>query len=133
MGGTTSISDRLEKIRELRKKRIHKLEEIVIETTFRCNINCDFCFNKNVLKKNKRTYKELTTKEIKEIIDKTSELNIPYIRFSGGEPLLRKDIFTLLAYAKSKNFKEIRLNTNGLLINKKIAIIIKKIILKTAI
>lgn len=117
MGG--SISKRLGEIKQFRKSEFSKLEEIVIEVTFECNLGCYFCFNLTVL--NGNMVFRLSTKQIKEVIDKAAELNIPFIRFSGGEPLLREDIFDLLAYAKSKKFKEVRLNTNGLLINEYVA------------
>jgi len=121
MAKNTSISERLNNIKKLRKKNIYKLEEIVIEVTSKCNLDCNFCFNKNSFAEETRKQIDLDKDKIIEIIDKAAELKIPYIRFSGGEPLLRKDIFELLKYAKSKNFKEIRLNTNGLLIDEKIA------------
>jgi len=92
-------------------------EEVVIEVTSRCNLNCSFCFNKNSFARNRRKKIDLPEKKIKKIIDDAAKNSIEYIRFTGGEPLLRKDIFELLKYAKSKGFKEVRLNTNGTLVN----------------
>lgn len=45
---------------------------------------------------------ELTTEEIKGIIDRACELGVAHIDFSGGEPLLRKDIFEILEYSSKK-------------------------------
>lgn len=120
MGVNTPISDRLEKMRGLRRRGVSKLEEVVIEVTFRCNLDCFFCFNSITLTKDAAS-NELSTDQIKKVIDKSRELNVPYIRFTGGEPLLRSDIYELLAYARSKGFKEVRINTNGTLVDKSVA------------
>lgn len=92
--------------------------EVVIEVTSRCNFDCRGCFNKASFARHGRAVKEMSTEFIKEIIDSIVESKIPRVRFSGGEPLLRNDLFELMAYAKSKGLR-IWLNTNGTLINKK--------------
>ena len=94
--------------------------EVMIEIESRCNFNCKFCFNKSSFAKKGRNLKELPTNYIKKIIDNIDEIGIKVVRFTGGEPLLRKDIFELLKYAKSKKL-EVRLNTNGSLITRDIA------------
>jgi MoaA/NifB/PqqE/SkfB family radical SAM enzyme len=58
------------------------------------------------------------------IIDQTAALGAGGISFTGGEPLLRSDIFELLAHARKKGLETI-LVTNGILINKYIDDIIK--------
>lgn len=60
---------------------------------------------------------ELNTAEIINIMEQLSELKICDIAFSGGEPFLRKDIFDILFYAKSKDF-QIGISTNGIVLNK---------------
>ena len=57
----------------------------------------------------------------KKIIDDVYSSKIKTVRFTGGEPLLRKDIFKILKYAKNRGFDEVRLNTNGILVNKAMA------------
>jgi len=90
--------------------------EVMIEVTSKCNFNCRFCFNKISFAQNDRDIKEFSTAYVKKIIDNIAQAGIKIIRFTGGEPLLRKDIFDLLKYAKNKEL-EVRLNTNGSLIN----------------
>lgn len=90
-------------------------EELVIELTARCNLNCDFCFNRNVFRS--RGVKEMETETVKETIDNANSLGIPFIRFTGGEPLMRDDVFELLSHAKSKGFAEVRLNTNAAMVD----------------
>jgi radical SAM protein with 4Fe4S-binding SPASM domain len=58
------------------------------------------------------------------VIKKIKEAGIKNIRFTGGEPLLRPDILEILKYAKSLGFREVRLNTNGSLIDEKMALLL---------
>jgi len=90
--------------------------EVMIEIEPECNLDCEFCFNKNSFAENGRDIEnKLTSPFIKKIIDSTVKAGIPMIRFTGGEPLLRKDIWALARYAKKKKL-ELKLNTNGILI-----------------
>ena len=90
--------------------------EIVIEVTSRCNLDCVFCFN-NIYTSTRGDVDTLSTESIKEIIDSVSRSPIRQIRFSGGEPLVRKDIFSLILYAHSKGLK-VWLNTNATLLDR---------------
>lgn len=92
----------------------HLPQEIKLEITSRCNLSCGFCFNINSFKRNER---ELSTSQIFKIIDKIKKEGIKRIRFTGGEPFLRKDIIEILKYAKSKNL-HVKINTNSTLIKK---------------
>jgi len=96
-----------------------KPEEVMIETTPDCNFDCVICFNKNNSGKNRREFKEMSTKYTKQIIDSISKSSIPKIRFTGGEPFLREDIIELIKYAYSKRLK-VWINTNATLITKKL-------------
>lgn len=93
-------------------------EEIKVEVTPKCNLSCYFCFKKNGSVKKAFKERTLTTKELLKVIDKVADAKIPAIRFTGGEPFLRKDLEILLRYAKSKDLDTI-VNTNGTLINDK--------------
>lgn len=81
--------------------------------TFKCNLKCKYCGRW----KSKR--KEMKTGEIKKAMKEFSERGTRLWDFTGGEPLLRKDIGELVAYAKDLGFS-IVLVTNGLLIKRKI-------------
>jgi len=84
--------------------------------TSRCNLRCIHChaFGGEV------TYDELTTEEGKALIDQIAALGIRTLVFTGGEPLLRNDLFELIAYARSKRLN-IHIATNGTLITKEVA------------
>lgn len=85
----------------------------VLIPTYRCNSNCLACD----LKKRGDSKKEIGTGKLKKIIDEMVELGSSGLSLTGGEPLLRKDIFDLIAYANQKGLVT-TLNTNGLLLNK---------------
>jgi len=95
--------------------------EIMIEVEPRCNFNCQFCFNKNSFAKHGRNLKNvMSTQFVKQVIDSIGRAGVPIVRFTGGEPLLRNDIWELMKYAKSRGLK-VRLNTNASLIDEKAA------------
>jgi cyclic pyranopterin phosphate synthase len=61
----------------------------------------------------------LSKQEIKKLINISAQLGVSKIRFTGGEPLLRKDISELVKYAVSLNgIDSVNLTTNGILLNK---------------
>lgn len=90
--------------------------EVMLELTDCCNIDCKFCFNKLPTQARGRK-KELTTQQWKTVIDKISKASVPIVRFTGGEPLIREDIFVLMEYARAKGLK-VWLNTNAALITR---------------
>lgn len=94
----------------------NKPKEIMIEIETRCNLDCGFCFNKNTFaRKGRDIENKLTNGYIKKIIDSAVSFGVFALRFTGGEPLLRDDIWDLAEYARKKQVK-LCLNTNGLLI-----------------
>jgi len=58
-----------------------------------------------------------TTRAIK-LVNETAEAGIRSLRFTGGEPLLRRDFFEILQKADTRRFKHIIVQTNGLLLKK---------------
>ena len=54
-----------------------------------------------------------------ETINRLSEVGIRYLRFTGGEPLLRRDLWQILGRAATGKYTRIRLQTNGLLLRKR--------------
>lgn len=92
--------------------------EVMIEVEPKCNFDCRFCFNKISFAKRGRNIKPFSTGYVKKIIDGIAKAGVKIVRFTGGEPMLRKDIFELLRYAKNKGL-ETRLNTNGSLLDER--------------
>jgi radical SAM protein with 4Fe4S-binding SPASM domain len=63
---------------------------------------------------------ELTTTEAKQLLSQLVDVNCPAVLFSGGEPLLRSDLFELLAEAKRLGLRTV-ISSNGTLIDSKTA------------
>lgn len=66
--------------------------------TSRCHFGCPFCNMKN------QQTEDLSTKEVKKILDTLSKSPVLLTSFEGGEPLLRDDIGELLKYARKCKF-----------------------------
>jgi len=60
----------------------------------------------------------MSTQEAIRLIGDLTKLGIERIRFTGGEPFLRKDLFEILSHVKTGQFKKITIATNGLLLRK---------------
>jgi radical SAM protein with 4Fe4S-binding SPASM domain len=85
---------------------------VVWEVTTRCNLNCIHCYAGSV----ESTHAELSTIEGKRLLDQIAEIDkIRMIVITGGEPLLRTDIFELIEHAGKLGFK-IVFSTNGTLL-----------------
>ncbi|MEI7856551.1 MAG: radical SAM protein [Methanomicrobiales archaeon] len=91
--------------------------------TDRCNLSCTHCYNQSG--PGRTTEGELTTAEAIQVIDDLAGMGVPLILFSGGEPLMRKDIWELAQHARSRGLK-MALSTNGTLITPDIARKIKE-------
>jgi len=113
--GLWNYGPSMELVGDLKPIKEQLPEEVRVELTKRCNLDCSFCFNKNNAGAVKN---ELSTKQIFSVIDNIKNSGIESVRFTGGEPFLMKDLEVILKYAKSKGLYII-LNTNGTLINDK--------------
>jgi radical SAM protein with 4Fe4S-binding SPASM domain len=90
---------------------------VVWEVTTRCNLNCIHCYASSV----DSTQVELSTTESKQLLEQIATLEqFRMIVITGGEPLLRKDIFELMEYAGRLGFYII-FSTNGTLLTPDIA------------
>lgn len=85
---------------------------VVYNCTPKCNLRCVHCYSSS---EQSSCGKTLSTEQAKELIDKIAAFGCPVLLFSGGEPLLREDLFELLAYAKAQGVRTV-LSTNGTLI-----------------
>jgi len=90
---------------------------VVWNATRTCNLSCIHCYSDS---SNKRYPNELTTAEAKKMLASLARFKVPVLLFSGGEPLLRRDLFQLNSFAKDLGLRTV-LSTNGTLITKKLA------------
>jgi radical SAM protein with 4Fe4S-binding SPASM domain len=85
--------------------------------TRECNMKCSHCY---INATDKKLENELTTEEAKAFMDQICQVSKPLLILSGGEPLLRKDIFELIEYGADKGLK-MGLGSNGYLIDDSVA------------
>ncbi|MBN1491820.1 MAG: radical SAM protein, partial [Phycisphaerae bacterium] len=72
---------------------------VVWNITRTCNLRCVHCYSDSEAK---QYAGELTTDEARHVIDDLAAYGVPGVLFSGGEPLMRPDIFELATYARSQ-------------------------------
>ena len=96
---------------------------VVWNITRRCNLKCVHCYAQAG---DLPFDNELTTIEGQKLIDDLARFNVPVILFSGGEPLVRKDLPELAAYAVKKGLRAV-ISTNGTLISRETARTLKDI------
>jgi radical SAM protein with 4Fe4S-binding SPASM domain len=85
---------------------------VQLDLTYRCNERCVHCYLDH------HDHGEMTTAEIKDLLDQMAAAGVFYLTISGGEIMMRRDFFELLEYARLRTFC-IKLKTNGILIGKK--------------
>jgi len=86
--------------------------------TDRCNLSCTHCYSRSG--PDRTTVGELTTSEAFGVIDDLAAMGVPLILFTGGEPLMREDLWELAHHARSRGLK-MALSTNGTLITPDVA------------
>ena len=128
--GTVEPSDALRYGRDSSQLPSHLLQfskdkrpVVVWNVTQRCNLKCVHCY---AHAKNKAMDNELTTEQGKQLIDDLAGFGSPVMLFSGGEPLVRKDLPQLAAYAVEKGMRAV-ISTNGTLITPEMARNLKEI------
>lgn len=79
------------------------------ELTYGCNLKCNMCYQFPFRKG------ELNTQEVKGILDQLADAGCLYLSLTGGEPLMRKDIWDIIEHARQRTFA-VTLQTNATLI-----------------
>jgi radical SAM protein with 4Fe4S-binding SPASM domain len=85
---------------------------VQLDLTYRCNEECVHCYLDH------EDHGEMSTLEIKKLLDQLAAAGVFFITLSGGEILLRKDFFEILEYARGLLFC-VRLKTNAVLIGER--------------
>ena len=96
---------------------------VVWNMTRRCNLKCVHCYAHATDLSQKD---EMNTQQGKHLIDDLAAFGVPVILFSGGEPLVRKDLPELADYAVKKGLRAV-ISTNGTLITSQMARTLKDI------
>ncbi|KOA19404.1 cyclic pyranopterin monophosphate synthase [Clostridium homopropionicum DSM 5847] len=93
-----------------------KINYLRVSLTDKCNLKCIYCMpaeeNEKEFLKSNMSYEENCN-----IIKAAASIGIGKIRFTGGEPLLYKDIIKLIEFtSKISSIKDISITTNGMLL-----------------
>jgi AdoMet-dependent heme synthase len=85
---------------------------VQLDLTYRCNERCVHCYLDH------DDHGEMTTPEIRSLLDQLAEAGVFFLTMSGGEILLRKDFFDILNHARALLFC-VKLKTNAILIRER--------------
>jgi len=85
---------------------------VQLDLTYRCNERCVHCYLDH------DDHGEMTTAEIKHLMDEMADAGVFILTLSGGEIFLRKDFFELLEHARRLMFC-VKLKTNAMLIRER--------------
>jgi len=86
---------------------------VQIDLTYRCNERCVHCYLDH------DDHGEMTTAEIKRLLQELAEAGVFVLTLSGGEIFLRKDFFEILEYARRDLQFCVKLKTNAILIRER--------------
>lgn len=82
---------------------------VQLDLTYRCNERCVHCYLDH------EDRGEMTTAEVRSLLDQLADAGTFFLVLSGGEIFLRKDIFDIIEYARKLTFS-VKLKTNGVMI-----------------
>jgi len=108
------FSEKLNIIKKVLQAIVFRKKNLLAVTwniTFKCNLQCGYCgaWEKEM--------KELNTERVFAIVEEFANLGTKFIKFSGGEPLLREDLGEIIDFCKRKGIR-VLLNSNGTLVKK---------------
>ena len=109
-------------VAQIKDKLGRPIRDLRISVTDRCNFRCDYCMPKEIfgddyvfLPKDEL----LTFEEMVRIAKVYAELGVKKLRITGGEPLLRRNLYQLIAELNQiDGIEDIGMTTNGLLLKK---------------
>ncbi len=87
--------------------RQNTLFAVLLELTYKCNLDCYFCYNDLGLEG-----KPLSTEQYLDLLDELADMQAMNLILSGGEPLAHPDFFRIGAHARERGFV-VRIKTNG--------------------
>ena len=101
---------------------------VYLDVTNACNLRCRHCCTSSGVPRED----ELTLGEIERVIDESVSMRVRFLVISGGEPMLRPELPTVLAYARDRGLG-VTLLTNGLLIDRAAALMLSKLKIRVKI
>ncbi|WP_038248981.1 radical SAM protein [Ghiorsea bivora] len=89
---------------------------LFLEITDQCNEQCIHCYASS----SPACSDFLSLHEIKSILEQARCLGTPFVQFTGGDPLIHRNLVEVVAYAHELGFEGMEIYTNGLLLNEKL-------------
>ena len=105
------------------------LRDLRISVTDRCNLRCRYCMPREIFGQAFRFLPSAELMSFDEIVLVTEclkDLGVEKIRITGGEPLIRKDIETLISRISALGIRDIALTTNALMLTREKAEALKR-------
>jgi AdoMet-dependent heme synthase len=84
-----------------------------IDLTYRCHQDCLHCYLPRALRRGEGQQAELSTPQVKRVLDQLAAAGAFFLTLSGGEVFLRPDLLEIVAYACQQNFA-VALMTSGI-------------------
>lgn len=100
----------------MRQKGLNDNKTLFINVTSKCNLNCSYCFYK--IESGRYVADSLNKRTIFAFLRNIKEYNFNEVSFTGGEPLLRKDLVECIDFAHNLDFLT-SVDTNGTFLDRK--------------
>ncbi|MEE8329499.1 MAG: GTP 3',8-cyclase MoaA [Thermodesulfovibrionia bacterium] len=107
-------ADKRSSLEDSYKRRIDYLR---VSITDKCNLKCVYCMPKKGIKHFDDS-EILTSEEIVRFVRIARKNGLRKVRITGGEPLMRKDILSLVSSIKKTGIRDLSLTTNGIMLSK---------------
>jgi len=104
---------RLQEYQKFRSTKARYTHTLLWSVTGACNLRCKHCY----LYGGENRYGELSLEKCDEIIRQCVEANVNMVALTGGEPLVRRDFWTLVDHILAAHIKILQVFTNGMRID----------------
>ncbi|CAA9567218.1 MAG: Cyclic pyranopterin phosphate synthase (MoaA) [uncultured Truepera sp.] len=94
------------------------VRDLRISVTPRCNFRCTYCDPLGM--GHRDPFGTVSVRDVAYVVDAAVGLGITSVRFTGGEPLLRKELPEMIALAKTAKVEDIAITTNATLLKRRL-------------
>ncbi len=94
------------------------IKDLRISVTPRCNFRCSYCDPLGL--GHKDPLGTVSVADVANVVDAAVGLGMTSVRFTGGEPLLRKELPEMIAHAKAAGVEDVAITTNATLLGRRL-------------
>lgn len=109
-----------------------RLEFLWLELNSQCNLSCIHCYASSSPDRDASSV-ALTSDHWLGLVDEASRLGCRSIQFTGGEPLVRSDLFELASFARERGIENVELFTNATLLSQRHVMLMKELGMSVAV